>query len=765
MIEWIHPALIFFAAAAILPFVKGKWKSILLIGFPALAFFSLMFFPDGSYGVFTIGGFEVVFGRVDKLSRVFAYVFTLMGSVGMVYALHVKQKGQHMASLIYGGGALGSVFSGDLLSLFVFWEIMAFSSVFLVWYGGAKSWTPGLRYLLIHTFGGVCLLGGIVIFAGQTGSIAFNAIPASGLGGWFILIGFLINAGAPPLHAWLPDAYPEGSITGTIFLSSFTTKTAVYVLARGFAGTEVLMWVGVIMALYGVVYAMLENNVRRLLAYHIISQVGFMVAGIGVGTELAINGAVAHAFAHILYKALLMMGMGSVIFMTGRRKGTELGGLYRTMPLTFGLFMIGGFSISGVPFLSGFISKSMVISGAAAAHYPFVVLLLTLAAAGTFLSTTLKLPYAVFMGEDRGIKADDPPGNMLLGMGLAAFICILLGVFPNLLYQLLPFSVDYHPYTAEHLVGSFQLLLATLLGFILFLYKLHPENTISVDTDWVYRRGVAYFRRLPNPFQGIKVVQYRDILQGLTEFSQHVARRFQSGYLKHYLVMIISFVMLSTLLFSLFKGWALSLDSLMQTDLTLAQLLIFVLIISSTLSTVFFKNRISAVLSLGMTGFFVAFFYVLMGAPDLALTQYLVEAISVILILLAFYFLPAYFEEKTASAAKITDIAVSLLVGIVMTFYMLMVMDSHLTESIASYYLEMSEKLAGGRNVVNVVIVDFRGFDTMFEIAVFSIAALGIFGMLKLNKKKMSIQKKGASNGSLKLEKSGESVQQEVASK
>jgi multicomponent Na+:H+ antiporter subunit D len=765
MIEWIHPALIFFATAALVPFVKGKLKSILLIGFPALAFFSLMLFPEGNYGVYTIGGFEVVFGRVDKLSRVFAYVFTLMGSIGMVYALHVKQKGQHIAALVYGGGALGSIFAGDLLSLFVFWEVMAFSSVFLVWYGGEKSWANGLRYLMVHTFGGLCLLGGIVIFATQTGSIAFNAIPASGLGGWLILIGFLINAGAPPLHAWLPDAYPVGSITGTIFLSSFTTKTAVYVLARGFAGTEILMWVGVLMALYGVVYAMLENNVRRLLAYHIISQVGFMVAGIGVGTELAINGAVAHAFAHILYKALLMMGMGSVIFMTGKRKGTELGGLYRTMPLTFGLFMIGGFSISGVPFLSGFISKSMVISGAAAAHYPLVVLLLTLAAAGTFLSTTLKLPYAVFMGEDKGIKAADPPRNMLLGMGLAAFICILLGVMPNLLYQLLPFPVDYHPYTAEHLLGSFQLLLATLLGFTLFLYKLHPENTISVDTDWVYREGVACFQRLKNPLQEINVPRYQDFLQGLTQFSRQVSQRFQSGYLKHSLVMIISFVMLSTLLFSLFKGWALSLDSLMQTDLTLAQFLIFTLIICSTLATVLFKNRISAVLSLGMTGFFVAFFYVLMGAPDLALTQYLVEAVSVILILLAFYFLPAYFEEKTAPAGKFTDIAVSLLVGVVMTFYMLMVMDSHLTESIASYYLEMSEKLAGGRNVVNVVIVDFRGFDTLFEIAVFSIAALGIFGMLKLNKKKMPIQKEVTTNGSLKIKKSEDTVQKEVVSK
>ncbi len=498
MISFVHPALLFFLAAALVPFLKGKARAALLIGMPAIAFISLMFIPEGNHGVFNIGGFEVVFGRVDKMSRVFGYVFTLMGSIGMVYALHVKQNGQHIAALIYAGGALGSVFAGDLIVLFVFWEVMAFSSVFLIWYGGEKSAGPGKRYLLVHTFGGVCLLGGIVLFGAETGSFAFNAIPAAGWGGWLILLGFLVNAGAPPLHAWLPDAYPEGTITGTIFLSSYTTKTAVYVLARGFPGTEILIWVGIIMALYGVVYAMLENNIRRLLAYHIISQVGFMVTGIGIGTELALNGAVAHAFAHILYKALLMMGMGSVIYMTGIRKGTELGGLIKTMPLTFGLFMIGGFSISGVPFLSGFISKSMVISGAAAAHNAYAALLLTLAASGTFLSTTLKLPYAVFLGEDKGIKASDPPKNMLIGMGLAAFVCILLGVMPSLLYNQLPFPVDYHPYTAEHLLGAFQILLVTLVGFLLFLYKLHPEDTISVDTDWLYRKAAPGFMWFAN---------------------------------------------------------------------------------------------------------------------------------------------------------------------------------------------------------------------------------------------------------------------------
>ncbi|MBN4054844.1 Na(+)/H(+) antiporter subunit D, partial [Nitrospira defluvii] len=457
--------------------------------FPLLAFLSVWAFPEGNYGIFSVGGYEIVFGRVDRLSMGFGTIFSIIAVAGMIFALHVKRKGEHMAAFVYGGGALGAVFAGDLLSLFVFWEIMAFSSVFLIWYGGEKSAAPGMRYLLFHTFGGVCLLGGICIYGAQTGSFAFNAIPASGLGGGLILLGFLVNVAAPPLHTWLPDGYPEATIPGTVFMSSYTTKTAVYVLARGFAGTELLIWIGVLMAVYGVVYAMLENNIRRLLSYHIVSQVGYMVVGIGIGSELAVNGAVAHAFNNIFFKGLMLMGTGSVIYMTGKRKGTELGGLYRTMPLTFILYMIGGFSISGLPLLNGFISKAMVISGAGEAHLPLVFLILILASSGSFLSTTLKLPYAVFLGKDKGIPAKDPPKHMLLGMALAAAACILLGVFPNLQYSLLPYDVDYHAFTLEHLVSQFQIMALTLLGFILFLYKLHPEDTISLDVDWFYRKA------------------------------------------------------------------------------------------------------------------------------------------------------------------------------------------------------------------------------------------------------------------------------------
>lgn len=499
MIEWAHPGVILILGSLLLPFLKGRIKQIYLLALPAAAFIAVVSAPHGVHGVVHFLNYDLVFGRVDRLSLVFGYIFTIMAFIGIVYGLHVKRDGEYMAGLLYAGSSLGVVFAGDFFTLFVFWEAMAFSSLFLIWFKGDRaSDAAGFRYIMVHTVGGVVLLGGIILYYFKTGGIGFGAVENSGLAFYMILIGFLINAAVPPFHAWLADAYPEGTIMGSAFLCAFTTKTAVYVLIRGFAGTELLIWMGVIMTLYGVFYAVLENDVRKLLSYHIISQVGYMVAGVGIGTEMALNGATAHAFAHILYKALLFMGMGSVILMTGKRKLTDLGGLYKTMPVTMILYMIGALSISAFPLFSGFVSKSMVVSAAEESHIGWAVLLLTMASVGTFLSVGLKLPYYAFFGKDSGIRAEEPPLNMLIGMGLAAFLCIAIGVYPGLLYDVLPFPVDYHPYTAQHLVTALGLLLFTGLGFFLLLKRLTPEPAVTTDLDWFYRMGGRLFMRLAN---------------------------------------------------------------------------------------------------------------------------------------------------------------------------------------------------------------------------------------------------------------------------
>ncbi|YCI06919.1 Na(+)/H(+) antiporter subunit D (plasmid) [Ensifer sp. D2-11] len=495
MTDFVHPALIFILGALPIPFFTGPVRKAYLVLVPVLAVVAVMAIEPGSYSETRFLGQEILIAKVDKLSIVFATVFTVMALIGTVYALHLSGAGQHVAAFVYVGSALGVVFAGDYLTLYLFWEGMAFASAYLVFaQGGGEAIRAAFRYLMVHVTGGVVLLGGILLHGATAGSLLFGPVEgALDAGAYLVLAGFLLNAAVPPLNAWLTDAYPEATVTGAVFMSAFTTKTAVYVLARAFPGIELLVWLGTVMALYGVIYAVLENDCRRLLAYHIVSQVGYMVAGIGIGTELAVNGATSHAFAHILYKGLLFMGAGAVIYVTGRRKLTELGGLYKAMPLTVALYMIGAFAISAFPFFSGFVSKSMVIAAAGQDHRALVMLALTMASSGTFLHTGLKLPYYMFFGTDRGLQAREPPGNMLVAMGMAAALCIAIGIFPGPLYGLLPYPVDFEPYTGVHVTESLGILMFTALGFVIFLRALDPERTISLDTDWFYRKGARAF--------------------------------------------------------------------------------------------------------------------------------------------------------------------------------------------------------------------------------------------------------------------------------
>jgi len=490
MINWFPPAAIFILGVFLVPFMWGRIRQAYLLLIPTIAFIDLLYMSEGTNYIFNFLGHEIILGRVDKLSMAFGYVFVIMAFIGALYSVHLKGKGEHIAALLYAGSALGVVFAGDYLSLFIFWEIMAVSSTFLIWARGTNASNgAGLRYILVHFFGGLLLLTGIIIHVSATGSLSFDYLGLGSPSSLLILLGFALNAAIPPLSAWLSDAYPEATVTGAVFLSAFTTKTAVYVLARAFPGTEILVWAGAIMTLYGVVFAFLANDIRRILAYHIISQVGFMVTGIGIGTALSINGSIAHAFSHILYKGLLFMGTGAVLYMTGKSKLTDLGGLYKTMPVTFILYMIGALSISAFPLFSGFVSKSIIVDAAKVEHLTTIWILLSISSVGTFLSLGLKLAYYTWFGEDAGIEAKEPPANMLLAMGIASFLCILIGVYPSLLYNILPFKFEYLPYTTEHVIWTLQYLLFTALCFFVLLKYLALKSYIVLDTDWFYRRG------------------------------------------------------------------------------------------------------------------------------------------------------------------------------------------------------------------------------------------------------------------------------------
>jgi len=492
MIENLPPAFILLGGAAVVLLVPGRVRSAAFIAFAALACWQVFRLPDGARLVVEYAGFDLVLLHVDATNRIFGMIFGLIGVIAGIYSWHVRNRGEPVVAMLYAAGALGVTFAGDFLTLLFYWELMAVASAGLVFARGtAEARAAGIRYLLVHLFGGSLLLGGVIWHQVAYGHVEIlGRLDPAFSGAWLILLGVALNAAIPPLHSWLPDAYPQSTPTGAIFMSALTTKSAVYVLMRLFPGWEILVYGGVIMALYGVVYAVLANDIRQILAYHIISQVGYMVTGVGIGTALALNGTAAHAYSHILYKALLFMGAGVVLHSTGKSKLTELGGLAKHLPITLWLFMIGAFSISGFPLFNGFISKSMIVSSAGYDHREAIMLLLMLASVGTFLHTGLKIPVFTFWGPDRGLKPGPVPRNMLIAMGIVAFLCTFYGVYPAALYQWLPFDAEYHPYTIAHLVEAGQLLTFTFIGFWLLRQKLAGEPYIPVDTDWIYRRGL-----------------------------------------------------------------------------------------------------------------------------------------------------------------------------------------------------------------------------------------------------------------------------------
>ena len=492
MIEAVHfpPALILFAGAFLLPFLQGIPRQAVALAAPLLTLWAVWGVPDGVALSLPFLEYQLQVVEGDRLSRLFGTIFCIMAFTGTLFSLVQKSRLELPAAFVYAGGAVGVTFAGDLITMFIFWELMAVASTAVIWAnGGQTAYRASMRYILMHLFGGVVLMVGIIGQVAQTGSIEFGAMQTDSLATWLILIGFLVNAGAPPFSAWLPDAYPEASWSGTVFLSAFTTKTAVYVLLRGFPGAEILIPIGSYMIFYGIIYALLENDMRRILSYSIINQVGFMVVGIGIGTELTLNGAASHAFTHIIYKALLLMSAGSVLLMSGGvRRCTDLGGLFKTMPYTATMGIIGALAISSFPFTSGFISKSMIAQGAADQHMFWVWMGLAAASAGVFLHAGIKYPWYVFFQKDSGLRLKEPPLSMKLSMGLFAFLCIGLGVYPEPLYAILPYPVDYVPYTTGHVVTMLQLLLFSGLAFFIMLPYMKRTLTVTLDFDWLYRK-------------------------------------------------------------------------------------------------------------------------------------------------------------------------------------------------------------------------------------------------------------------------------------
>ena len=491
MIEF-NPGLIMILGGLLVPLLRGHARRALLLGLPIAGLIYTIALSPGMSADLALFGYVLEVLRVDDLALVWGYIFHIAAFLGVLYALHEDDQVQGAMAQIYMGSAVGAVFAGDLITLFVFWELTAISSVFLIWASGTeRALRSGMRYLIVQIGSGVLLLAGTILIYNDTGSLAFNHIGIDSLGGKIILVAFGIKCAFPLLHNWLQDAYPEATVTGTVILSAFTTKLAVYSLARGYAGTEILIVIGAIMTAFPIFYAVIENDLRRVLAYSLNNQLGFMVVGIGIGTELALNGTAAHAFSHILYKALLFMSMGAVLFRTGTINGSELGGLHKTMPWTTGFCIVGAASISAFPLFSGFISKSMILTALGHEGHWLTWAILVFASAGVFHHSGIKIPYFAFFAHDSGKRPQEAPLNMLLAMGIAAFLCIGIGVYPDALYAILPYPVDYVPYTTAHVITQLQLLMFSALAFTFLMLKgIYPPElkSTNLDFDWVYRK-------------------------------------------------------------------------------------------------------------------------------------------------------------------------------------------------------------------------------------------------------------------------------------
>jgi multicomponent Na+:H+ antiporter subunit D len=504
MMPELHPFMPFLAAAILVAFTRGWLRIVIMLAAPLFGAWQILGAEPGTVATLQILDLNLIIYRVDELSLMFGYLFHLGAFICILFSLHLKDTLQHVAGLVYAGSAIGAVFAGDLFTLFIFWELLGLSSAFLIWASrDERSFRAGLRYLLFQVLSGVLLLAGVLWHWTSTGDIIFNEIGLAGGASWLIFLAFGIKCGFPLLHNWITDGYPASTPTGTVFLCAFTTKVAIYAMARGFPGTEILIYIGAVMACYPIFFAVIENDLRRVLAYSMINQLGFMVVGIGVGTALALNGAVGHAFNDVLFKGLLFMSMGAVLYVTGRSKASDLGGLYRTMPVTTTLCIIGALTISAFPLFSAFVSKSMVMTALLEEGHPAVWMAMLFASAGVLEHAGIKIPYFAFFAHDAGIEAREPPLNMLLAMMISAVLCIAIGSYPAMLYSILPYDAPYSPYDMTHVLAQMQLLAFAILG-VVFLHRSgrYPAEipSVNLDAEW-------FFRRLfPAIYRGIRLV-------------------------------------------------------------------------------------------------------------------------------------------------------------------------------------------------------------------------------------------------------------------
>lgn len=496
MINSFHPGLLMILIGALILVLPDRFKKPCSIVAAVSGILGLFTLNSSSHLVYQItSDIKLQMIHIDRLSMIFVIIFSIIMVINSIYSFDIQDKWEKGVSVIYGGSIIAATLAGDIITMIVFWEVAAFSAAYLIYARHTRrSSRSALRYLLMHAFGGNMLLVGFLLHAAQTNSLGIPKFTVLGSSAafWFVLVGVGVNALVPPFSSWISDSYPESTIAGTVYMCGYTTKLGIYAMIRIFAGTQALVYVGVFMALYGVLMALLENDLRRLFSYHIMSQLGYMVAALAIGGAWGIDGASSHAFNHILYKGVLMMCSGAVIMATGKRKITELGGLRKKMPITAWTFLIASLSIAGMPFLNGFASKSIIMHAVNLSGHETTALLLTVTSIGTWLSVVLKVNWFVFFGKARSEFEVKPiPMSMKIGMILGASGCIILGVYPSLLYRIMPYKISVNPFNISHIAEYIILFAGATLVFWIFRVKMLPHDELSLDFDWFFRKPLA----------------------------------------------------------------------------------------------------------------------------------------------------------------------------------------------------------------------------------------------------------------------------------
>lgn len=717
---------------------------------------------------------------VDGLALIFNLIISGVGALVVLYSIYyLSKKRENLGSfyvylLLFMGAMLGVVSTDNILVLYLFWELTSISSFLLIayWYQRKSSRYGAHKALLITVFGGFAMLAGFLILANITGTFSIREIilqtsivknhqlflPAMVL----ILLGAFTKSAQFPFHIWLPDAMEAPTPISAYLHSATMVKAGIYIIARFtpiFGGSMEWFWIvsllGLITLFWGSFSAVKQRDLKAMLAFSTISQLGIIVCLLGLGSVAVYYGpgeksslfvtallaAVFHLLNHSTFKGCLFMVVGIIDQKTGTRNIRRLGGLISLMPVTFTLAVIGSFSLAGLPPFNGFLSKELFFAatlnvlqldifhlGTWGVLFPAVA---WIASIFTFIYCMI-IVFKAFTGDYQPQKIDkevrEASWGMLLPPALLAALIILFFLFPNILLQYL-----FIPAVASILPGFSALDLG--IGPIQVWHGLTPELVMTTGIICAgallflnYKKWSGIYNYIPERFTLNSM--YDHMLVKTEKFSARVTRGYMTGFIRDYLLYIFAIfvVVLAGLMLAL-KGFAFDLTA--NGPISIYEVILAIVMVGTAFLVLVSQNRITAFIGLGTMGYLVAMFFVIFRAPDLALTQLVVETVTTVLFLLCFYFLPELRKETDKLSFKAVNMMVALGVGVIVTVMAISAQANRAFKPI-SWFFENSYELAGANNMVNAIIVDFRGFDTMLEILVFCIAGLGVYTLIKL---------------------------------